>query len=86
MCVRLCACVRACVRGRGGALLSLIGMFTNLLNANIKSGWGRRSEEDGKASGRQLLSVSIFAKQNCPKHFYFISQFSQSRIQVGLVQ
>ena len=50
------------------------------------SGWGRRSEEDGKASGRQLLSVSIFAKQNCPKHFYFISQFSQSRIQVGLVQ
>ena len=33
-------CARACVRGRGGALLSLIGMFTNLSNANIKvSSW-----------------------------------------------
>ena len=39
-CVCVCARVRACVRGRGGALLSLIGMFTNLSNANIKvSSW-----------------------------------------------
>ena len=37
---RITARVRACVRGRGGALLSLIGMFTNLSNANIKvSSW-----------------------------------------------
>ena len=43
VCVCVCVCVRACVRageGRGGALLSLIGMFTNLSNANIKvSSW-----------------------------------------------
>ena len=42
VCVRVCVCVcvRACVQGRGGALLSLIGMFTNLSNANIKvSSW-----------------------------------------------
>ena len=39
-CVDKSPCVRACVRGRGGALLSLIGMFTNLSNANIKvSSW-----------------------------------------------
>ena len=39
-CVCVCVRVRACVRGRGGALLSLIGMFTNLSNANIKvSSW-----------------------------------------------
>ncbi len=38
--VCVCVRVRACVRGRGGALLSLIGMFTNLSNANIKvSSW-----------------------------------------------
>src|SRR5574341_1538431 len=38
--VRPVPCVCACVRGRGGALLSLIGMFTNLSNANIKvSSW-----------------------------------------------
>ena len=37
---KVCVRVRACVRGRGGALLSLIGMFTNLSNANIKvSSW-----------------------------------------------
>ena len=41
--VCLCVCVCVCVRVRGsggGALLSLIGMFTNLSNANIKvSSW-----------------------------------------------
>ena len=36
----MCVCVCACVLGRGGALLSLIGRFTNLSNANIKvSSW-----------------------------------------------
>ena len=42
VCVCVCVCVCACAGERGGrgALLSLIGMFTNLSNANIKvSSW-----------------------------------------------
>ena len=41
VCLCVCVCVCACAgEWGGGALLSLIGMFTNLSNANIKvSSW-----------------------------------------------
>src|SRR5574337_397039 len=65
VCVCVCVCVRACVRaggGSGGALLSLIGMFTNLSNASIKvSSWllkgndvvlsSRWQFQDGRSKG-----------------------------------
>src|SRR5574337_1646619 len=68
VCVCVCVCVRACVRageGRGGALLSLIGMFTNLSNANIKvSSWLLKGNVDRKStrlnSSHHSISYAVF--------------------------
>ena len=61
LCVCVCVCVCACAGERvgRGALLSLIGMFTNLSNANIKL-----SSCSREPTGERFLPLILTEGQN----------------------